>query len=128
MEPYTRVTGTVAPIDRPNVDTDQIIPAEYLKRIERTGFGQFLFKAWRLLPNGRPNRIRSRVFAPVIQIRCYAVARPAHRVESAIARKSLETPTLCHRLRRIRPHVRQFLGGRPGPGGALLRQPRSWAR
>ncbi|MDO8749787.1 MAG: 3-isopropylmalate dehydratase small subunit [Dehalococcoidia bacterium] len=55
MEPYVRVTGIVAPLDRPNVDTDQIIPAVYLKRIERTGFGQFLFNSWRKLPNGRPN-------------------------------------------------------------------------
>ena len=55
MEPYTRVTGLVAPLDRPNVDTDQIIPAKYLKRIERTGFGQFLFDSWRHLPDGSPN-------------------------------------------------------------------------
>ena len=55
MEPYVRVTGIVAPLDRPNVDTDQIIPAVYLKRIERTGFGQFLFNSWRKLPDGRPN-------------------------------------------------------------------------
>ena len=55
MKPYVRVTGTVVPLDRPNVDTDQIIPAVYLKRIERTGFGQFLFDAWRKLPDGSPN-------------------------------------------------------------------------
>jgi 3-isopropylmalate/(R)-2-methylmalate dehydratase small subunit len=55
MEPYLQVTGTVVPLDRPNVDTDQIIPAVYLKRIERTGFGQFLFDAWRKLPDGSPN-------------------------------------------------------------------------
>ena len=55
MEPYVQVTGIVVPLDRPNVDTDQIIPAVYLKRIERTGFGQFLFDAWRKLPDGSPN-------------------------------------------------------------------------
>ncbi len=55
MEPYVQVTGTVVPLDRPNVDTDQIIPAVYLKRIERSGFGQFLFDAWRKLPDGSPN-------------------------------------------------------------------------
>jgi 3-isopropylmalate/(R)-2-methylmalate dehydratase small subunit len=55
MQPYVRVTGKVAPLDRANVDTDQIIPAVHLKRVERTGFGQFLFEAWRKLPNGRPN-------------------------------------------------------------------------
>ncbi|MBI4199133.1 MAG: 3-isopropylmalate dehydratase small subunit [Chloroflexi bacterium] len=55
MQPYTRVTGLVCPLERANVDTDQIIPAVYLKRIERTGFGQFLFSAWRFLPDGKPN-------------------------------------------------------------------------
>ncbi|MBI4311151.1 MAG: 3-isopropylmalate dehydratase small subunit [Chloroflexi bacterium] len=55
MDPYVRVTGKVAPLDRANVDTDQIIPAVHLKRVERTGFGQFLFEAWRKLPNGKPN-------------------------------------------------------------------------
>ena len=55
MKPYIRVTGIVAPLDRPNVDTDQIIPAKYLKRVERTGFGPFLFDSWRKLPDGSPN-------------------------------------------------------------------------
>jgi 3-isopropylmalate/(R)-2-methylmalate dehydratase small subunit len=47
MEPFTRVTGVLAPLDRANVDTDQIIPKQFLKRIERTGFGPFLFYDWR---------------------------------------------------------------------------------
>ncbi len=47
MEPFTRVTGVLAPLDRMNVDTDQIIPKQFLKRIERTGFGPFLFYDWR---------------------------------------------------------------------------------
>ena len=55
MEPINKLTGVVAPLDRQNVDTDQIIPAVHLKRIERTGFGQFLFGAWRFLPDGEPN-------------------------------------------------------------------------
>lgn len=55
MEPFVRVTGRVAPLDRANIDTDQIIPAVYLKRVERTGFGQFLFDSWRKLPDGGPN-------------------------------------------------------------------------
>ena len=42
-EPFTTHTGLAAPLDRINVDTDQIIPKQFLKRIERTGFGQFLF-------------------------------------------------------------------------------------
>ena len=55
MEPFTKLTGVVAPMDRVNVDTDQIIPAVYLKRIERTGYGQFLFAAWRSNEDGSPN-------------------------------------------------------------------------
>jgi 3-isopropylmalate/(R)-2-methylmalate dehydratase small subunit len=55
MEPFVTHTGVAAPLDRPNVDTDQIIPKQFLKRIERTGFGQFLFFDWRLDPAGNPN-------------------------------------------------------------------------
>ena len=55
MEPFTKLTGIAAPLDRVNVDTDQIIPAVYLKRIERTGFGPFLFASWRYLPDGSPD-------------------------------------------------------------------------
>ena len=47
MDPFTKLAGIVAPLDLPNVDTDQIIPKQFLKRIERTGFGQFLFFDWR---------------------------------------------------------------------------------
>jgi 3-isopropylmalate/(R)-2-methylmalate dehydratase small subunit len=47
MEPFTRVTGVLAPLDRSNVDTDQIIPKQFLKRIERSGYGPFLFYDWR---------------------------------------------------------------------------------
>jgi 3-isopropylmalate/(R)-2-methylmalate dehydratase small subunit len=50
MEPVTVVEGTALPLDRSDVDTDQIIPAEYLKRVERTGFGPFLFAEWRKDP------------------------------------------------------------------------------
>ena len=52
MKPFTIHTGLVAPLDRPNVDTDQIIPKQFLKRVERTGFGQFLFYDWRYRPDG----------------------------------------------------------------------------
>ena len=55
MEPFTSHTGVVAALDRANVDTDQIIPKQFLKRIERTGFGQFLFFDWRFLPDGALN-------------------------------------------------------------------------
>ena len=50
MQPFRIHTGTALPLDRSDVDTDQIIPAEYLKRIERTGFGPFLFAEWRKDP------------------------------------------------------------------------------
>ena len=46
MKPYTQQTGLVLPLDRANVDTDQIIPKQFLKRVERTGFGEFLFYDW----------------------------------------------------------------------------------
>lgn len=49
MQPFVRHTGLVVPLDRSNVDTDQIVPKQFLKRIERSGFGQFLFFHWRYL-------------------------------------------------------------------------------
>ena len=55
MQPFTKITGVAAPMDRANVDTDQIIPKQFLKRIERTGFGQFLFFDWRFNEDGSPN-------------------------------------------------------------------------
>lgn len=53
MTPFLIHTGIAAPLDRANVDTDQIIPKQFLKRIERTGFGQFLFYDWRFRPDGK---------------------------------------------------------------------------
>ena len=55
MEAFKEHLGPAAPLNRLNVDTDQIIPKQFLKRIERTGFGQFLFYDWRFLDNGDPN-------------------------------------------------------------------------
>ena len=55
MEAFLNHTGLVAPLDRANVDTDQIIPKQFLKRIERTGFGEFAFFDWRYLEPGVPN-------------------------------------------------------------------------
>jgi 3-isopropylmalate/(R)-2-methylmalate dehydratase small subunit len=55
MKPFTIHRGRVAPLDRVNVDTDQIIPKQFLKRIERTGFGQFLFYDWRFGADGKKN-------------------------------------------------------------------------
>lgn len=55
MVPFRKHTGRVALLDRADVDTDQIIPKQFLKRIERTGFGEFLFHDWRYLTDGKPN-------------------------------------------------------------------------
>ncbi|MCP5180334.1 MAG: 3-isopropylmalate dehydratase small subunit [Pseudomonadales bacterium] len=54
MKAFSTVTGLVAPLDRANVDTDQIIPKQYLKSIHRTGFGDNLFDGWRFLDEGAP--------------------------------------------------------------------------
>ena len=53
MQPFRKHAGIVAPLDRVNVDTDQIIPKQFLKRIERTGFGEFLFYDWRFSGDGK---------------------------------------------------------------------------
>ena len=55
MQAFRTHTGLVAPLDCANVDTDQIIPKQFLKRIERTGFGQFAFYDWRFKVDGSPN-------------------------------------------------------------------------
>ena len=55
MQAFRTHTGLVAPLDRANVDTDQIIPKQFLKRVERTGFGQFAFYDWRFNAEGTPN-------------------------------------------------------------------------
>jgi 3-isopropylmalate/(R)-2-methylmalate dehydratase small subunit len=56
MKPFRKHTGLVVPLDRTNVDTDQIIPKQFLKRIERTGYGDFLFYNWRFLSDGAPDK------------------------------------------------------------------------
>ena len=55
MQPFRKHQGRAVALDRVNVDTDQIIPKQFLKRIERTGFGEFLFYDWRRTPDGTPN-------------------------------------------------------------------------
>jgi 3-isopropylmalate/(R)-2-methylmalate dehydratase small subunit len=54
MQPFKTLTALAMPLDRTNVDTDQIIPKQFLKRIERTGYGDFLFFDWRQTPEGNP--------------------------------------------------------------------------
>ncbi len=56
MEPFTRITGLVAPLDRSNVDTDAIIPKQYLKSVKKTGFGPNLFDDWRYLDGGNADQ------------------------------------------------------------------------
>ena len=56
MEPFIRHQGLVLPLDRPNVDTDQIIPKQFLKSIRRTGFGVNLFDEWRYIDRGEPGQ------------------------------------------------------------------------
>jgi 3-isopropylmalate/(R)-2-methylmalate dehydratase small subunit len=55
MEPFNRYEGIVVPLDRVNVDTDQIIPKQFLKLIQRTGFGKYLFYHWRFSQDGTPD-------------------------------------------------------------------------
>ena len=55
MDPFNKMSGVVLPMNRVNVDTDQIIPKQFLKRVERTGFGEFLFFNWRYNEDGSPN-------------------------------------------------------------------------
>ena len=55
MQPFSTHTGLVAPIDRVNVDTDQMVPKQFLKALTRTGFGKNLFYDWRYLPGEKPN-------------------------------------------------------------------------
>jgi 3-isopropylmalate/(R)-2-methylmalate dehydratase small subunit len=55
MQPFTAHTGMVAPLDRVNVDTDQMVPKQFLKALTREGFGRILFYDWRYLPGEKPN-------------------------------------------------------------------------
>jgi 3-isopropylmalate/(R)-2-methylmalate dehydratase small subunit len=66
MEPVRLITGTAAPLRRADVDTDQIIPSEWLKRVERTGFGEGLFSEWRADPDFVLNRPRHRGAAVLV--------------------------------------------------------------
>ena len=55
MKPFEKVESSIVPLNVSNVDTDQIIPKQFLKRVERTGFGQYLFYDWRFSADGSPN-------------------------------------------------------------------------
>ncbi len=57
MEKFVRYSGVVIPINRNNIDTDAIIPKQFLKSVEKSGFGDNLFDAWRYLDRGEPGKI-----------------------------------------------------------------------
>jgi 3-isopropylmalate/(R)-2-methylmalate dehydratase small subunit len=54
MEKFTKVLSIATPLEQPNIDTDQIVPKQFLKLVQRTGFGKFLFYDWKFEPNGNP--------------------------------------------------------------------------
>ncbi len=56
MEPFKKISSIVTPLDRVNVDTDQIVPKQFLKLVQRTGFGKFLFYNWRFDPDDKPKQ------------------------------------------------------------------------
>ncbi|WP_146599806.1 3-isopropylmalate dehydratase small subunit [Novipirellula aureliae] len=75
MQKFTKHTGMVATLDRANVDTDQIIPKQFLKRIERTGFGQFLFFDWRFLDDGTTENPEFELNQPAVKGASILIAR-----------------------------------------------------
>ncbi len=75
MQSFTVLSGVVATMDRANVDTDQIIPKQFLKRIERTGFGQFLFYDWRFEDDGTTPRSDFELNQPQVKDASILVAR-----------------------------------------------------
>src|SRR5262245_4062544 len=75
MQPFTTHTGLVATMDRANVDTDQIIPKQFLKRIERTGYGPFLFYDWRYFDDGKTPRPEFELNQPKAQGATILLAR-----------------------------------------------------
>ncbi len=86
MEPFRTLTALAAPLDRSNVDTDQIIPKQFLKRIERTGYGDFLFFDWRQTPDGRRSPILSST------IRATRARRSSSRGKISPADRAANTP------------------------------------
>ena len=118
MQAFTRVEGVVCPLDRADVDTDQIIPKQFLKRIERTGFGEFLFWDWRGedgFPLDRPEYAGAPILVAGAQLRLRLVARAR-----ALGARGPRLPR-HHRpeLRRHLPH--QLPQDRPPAGRAATR-------
>ncbi len=74
MEKFTTLAGIAAPLDRANVDTDAIIPKQFLKRIERRGFGEFLFFDWRYLADGKTPNPDFELNSPALQCAVILIA------------------------------------------------------
>ena len=122
MKPFRSTTGRVAVLDRADVDTDQIIPKQFLKRIERTGYGEFLFFDWRQDPalRAQPARVRGRDdprHRPQLRLRLVAGARgvgaPGLRVrgrDRTVVRRHLRLERGADRPRRDRAARRRRCG------------------
>jgi len=78
MQKFTPFTGVVAPLDRANVDTDAIIPKQFLKSIKRTGFGPYLFDEWRYLDRASPRWTAAAVAQPGVRAERPALPRRDH--------------------------------------------------
>src|SRR5215212_2420258 len=101
MIPFTKVTAVAAPLDRVNVDTDQIIPKQFLKRIERTGFGEFAFFDWRYHEDGRVHELMRK-----------AQANPGYRLTVDLEERAVYDDEGFREPFEIDPFVRErLLGG-----------------
>ena len=93
MKPFVTHTGLVAPLDRVNVDTDQMVPKQFLKALTRQGFGRILFYDWRYLPGEKPNP-QFAFFTPVFKQLLFPTSN--HRrlsSKAALAEVNLVHPT-----------------------------------
>ncbi len=121
MKPVTLITGTIAPLPRANVDTDQIMPKQFLKRVERTGYGEFLFWDWRRTADGEldPEFVLNR---PEYQNANVLVTGPNFGSGSSREHAPWGYPGLGLRSRHrplLRRHLlQQLLQDRASPGGA----------
>src|SRR5438105_4296285 len=106
MEPFTRHTGLVAPLDRVDVDTDQIIPKQFLKSIARTGFDAGLFYDWRVRPDGSPNPD-------------FVLNKPTYQGASIL----VSGRGICHGPRRCPHETAHFCAVGSGWRGAVVEEP-----
>lgn len=115
MKAFTQHTGLVCPLDRANVDTDQIIPKQFLKSIKRTGFGPNLFDEWRYLDVGQPNQDSSQ--RPVNQD--FVLNFPRYRGASVLLAAVTRTPPRMAPLARW--HMASVL-----PRSSMCSPPSAW--